>query len=138
MRAHVRAVVGEMHAGFAALRTELPMNIRRRCVATGLSDAAQADIARIDQLWSTARQRHATRGPFLFGQRSIADAFFAPVASRFRTYATTLSPLAGDYRDLILDDAAFRQWDAMAITEEPKPFSRARIDDLYLPDARAA
>lgn len=138
IRAQVRSVVGEMHAGFAALRAELPMNIRRRCAAIGLSDAANSDIARIDQLWSTTRQRHAGRGPFLFGQRSIADAFFAPVATRFRTYATALSPLSRDYRDRLLDDAAFRHWEGMAIAEEAKPFSRARIDDLYLPDGRTA
>jgi glutathione S-transferase len=138
VRAHVRATVGEMHAGFTALRTELPMNIRRRCVARGLTDAAKADIARIDQLWSSARQKYAKSRPFLFGPRSIADAFFVPVATRFRTYGTTLSPTSQQYCDLLLADAAFREWEAMVIAEVPKPFSRANIDGLYLPDAALA
>jgi glutathione S-transferase len=137
-RALVRAAVGEMHAGFAALRMELPMNIRRRCVARGLTDAAKADVARIDQLWSGARSKHADSGDFLFGARSIADAFFVPVATRFRTYGTKLSPTSQQYCERLLADAAFSQWEAMVIAEAPRPFSRADIDSLYLSDAALA
>lgn len=131
-RASMRAAVGEMHAGFAALRAELPMNIRRRCRAEGLSANACADVQRIDRLWATLRQRHAGAGEYLFGKRTIADAFYLPVATRFRTYRVQLSPVAQAYGDELLRDADFQAWQRAALAEDPKPFSRARIDSLYL------
>ncbi len=130
-RAAMRAAVGEMHAGFAALRSELPMNIRRRCRADGLPGNARGDVQRIDRLWASLRERHGAEGGFLFGKRSIADAFYLPVATRFRTYAVHLSAPAQSYADELLRDADFQAWERAALAEDPKPFSRARIDSLY-------
>lgn len=130
-RAQVRSTVGEMHAGFAALRRELSMNIRRRCRASGLSPAAQADIGRIDQMWSALRERHDARGPYLFGERSLADAFYLPVATRMRTYGVTLSAAAQAYGELLLADADFRHWEALVLAEPAKPLLRADTDKLY-------
>lgn len=132
LRAQVRAVVAEMHAGFGALRRDLPMNIRRRCHARELAPQTRADIARVDALWSELRGRHGASGPWLFGARSLADAFYLPVATRFRTYAIPLSPAAQTYCDTVLADPAFREWEARALAEPAKPFSRAATDSLYV------
>jgi glutathione S-transferase len=131
LRAQARAVVAEMHAGFGALRRDLPMNIRRRCHATGLPAETHTDIARVDAMWTQLRQQHAAQGPYLFGRRSLADALYLPVATRFRTYGIELSPTAQTYCDMALADPAFREWEARALAEPAKPFSRARTDSLY-------
>lgn len=130
-RAQVRSTVGEMHAGFGGLRRELSMNIRRRCRASGLSPAAQADIGRIDRMWATLRERHAARGPYLFGERSLADAFYLPVATRMRTYGVTLSAVAQAYGEMLLADADFLHWEALVLAEPAKPLLRADTDKLY-------
>jgi len=130
-RALMHAAVGEMHAGFAALRRELPMNITRRCRAHDLSAAAVADVTRIDQLWTGLRQRYAASGPYLFGTRSMADAFYLPVATRFRTYGVVLSAPAQAYCEALLADTDFRAWERAAAGEGARPFSRAPIDSLY-------
>ena len=130
-RALARAAACEMHSGFAALRTALPMNIRRRCTARDLPAAATADIARIDALWSRMREQYAADGPWLFGTRSITDAFFTPVATRFRTYAVALSPAALAYRDTLLGDGAFREWEAAALRETTDMRRMSTIDSLY-------
>jgi len=131
LRAQARAVISEMHAGFGALRRDLPMNIRRRCRATGLPPETQADIARVDAMWSQLRGRHGAKGPCLFGERSLADAFYLPVATRFRTYAIALSPAAQAYCDTLFADAAFREWEAHALAEPAKPFSHSGADAMY-------
>ena len=115
-RAKARSIANEMHSGFMALRSEMPMNCRarRRLV---LSDAAQADIARIDTIWSEQRDHYADQGPWLFGQFSIADVMYAPVASRFQTYGIALSDSAGEYRDTVLSHPAMKQWYADAAQE---------------------
>jgi glutathione S-transferase len=120
-----------MHAGFGGLRRDLPMNIRRRCRASGLPPDTLRDIARVAAMWAELRVRHGAQGPFLFGARSLADAFYLPVATRFRTYAIALSPAAQAYCDTLLADAAFREWEARARAEPAEPFSRARTDSLY-------
>lgn len=97
VRAEARAVSAEMHAGFGALRRELPMNIRARR-RVGVSAAAQADIARVREIWSACLARFAAHGPWLFGAWSIADAMYAPVVTRFVTYG-----VEGDARDLAAD-----------------------------------
>lgn len=130
-RAQVRSVTGEMHAGFAALRRELPMNIRLRCRAEGLSAAALTDIRRIESMWTSMRERHADGGDYLFGERSLADAFYLPVATRFRTYGVALAAAAQAYGDMLLADAAFREWEAVVLAEPPRAFSRAPFDGLY-------
>jgi glutathione S-transferase len=128
LRAQVRSAAAEMHSGFAALRRDLPMNIRRRCSASGLPRETLADIERIDRMWSDRRRAD---GEFLFGRRSLADAFYVPVATRFRTYSIALSAKAQAYCDTLLSDGAFRQWEAAVLAEPAKRFSRANFDELY-------
>lgn len=112
------AVVAEMHAGFAALRQELPMDLLGRFAGHPRSPAVEADIARIDALWRDCRSRCGAGGPFLFGAASLADCFFAPVATRFVTYEVPLSPLAAAYRDGIAAWPLLREW-AAAAPDEP-------------------
>ncbi len=131
LRARARSLAAEMHAGFAALRRDLPMNISRRCVATALPQETRVDIARIDEMWSEGRAAAAGGGPYLCGERSIADAFYLPVATCMRTYAVALSAPAQAYADLLLADPSFRTWEQAVLSEPYRPFSRAPIDDLY-------
>lgn len=127
-RAHARAAAAEMHSYFQPLRREAPMNLRRRVKSPPpFSPEAAGDIARIEELWTMLRRLYGAEGPFLCGARSIADAFYAPIATRFRTYAVPLSPLAKAYCDTILSDAAFRAWDAAAANE---PWSQPDIDEI--------
>lgn len=130
-RAMVRAACAEMHSGFPALRRDLPMNIRRRCVATDLPDDTYRDIARVEQLWGTLRAAHVADGPWLFGARSMADAFYLPVATRFRTYGVALSGAAQAYIETALADVAFHEWEERVLSEPAVRFSRAPIDALY-------
>lgn len=117
-RAIARAVVAEMHAGFAALRSELPMNVCGDFPAASPSAAAQADIARISSLWESLRQQHQGNGPFLFGQFSIADAFFAPVVWRFHSYHVALDGQASAYAAHMRQLPAMQEWLAAAQQEE--------------------
>jgi glutathione S-transferase len=111
LRALGRAAASEMHAGFRALRVECPMDLAKPIEAIDLSGEAKADIARIRDLWSDLLGRSG--GPFLLGDWSIADAFFAPVASRFRTYAIEAgSPELADYMDRLLNWPDFLEWEA--------------------------
>lgn len=130
-RAQARAVTAEMHSGFAALRRDLPMNIRRRCAAQNWNKDTRTDIARIDEVWETFRSANEAEGPYLFGSRSIADAFFVPVATRLRTYSVTLGLPAQAYAQTLLADEAFREWERLALAEWKAPFSRAPIDAMY-------
>jgi len=121
-RAIARAAAGEMHAGFAALRAECPMDLARPPEPTVLSPAARRDVERLTTLFGALRREHAAGGPFLFGGWSIADAFFTPVATRFRTYAVNLSDYgdegaAGLYVDALLSTPAFKAWEADARAE---------------------
>jgi glutathione S-transferase len=130
-RAQARAVSAEMHSGFAALRRDLPMNIRRRCAAQDWPRDTQLDLERINEMWTNLRQTHRGQGAHLCGARSIADAFYTPVAARLRTYAVSLSETANAYRDTLLADPAFQRWEQRAISEWTHPFSRAPLDALY-------
>src|SRR5450759_2640218 len=96
-RAHARSISAEMHSGFAALRNECGMNLHRPVGAIALSPAARADIARVQQIWIECRQRFGKSGPLLFGAFGGADAMFAPVVHRFRTYAIDVVPAVRDY-----------------------------------------
>lgn len=115
-RARARSLSCEMHAGFGALRSEMPMNCRRVVEAFTPSPAAQADVARIQALWREALATHG--GPFLFGPLSIADVMFAPVVSRFRTYAVPLEPALQQYCEAILALPAMRRWQQDAEAED--------------------
>jgi glutathione S-transferase len=95
-RAHARSVAAEMHAGFVALRNEMSMDLIARLPTPPIGEALQTDIARIVELWRGARARHAGAGPFLFGAFSAADAMFAPVATRFRSYGVDLASFGDD------------------------------------------
>lgn len=106
-KAKARAISCEMHSGFTALRNEMPMNCRARRHIE-LSDAAQQDVARIDALWCEQMARYP--GQWLFGEWSIADAMFAPVALRFKTYGIELSPGAAQYRDHVLASPTIQRW----------------------------
>ena len=110
-RARARSVAAEMHAGFRGVRGSMPMNIRNRYPGKGMTDAAAADIARIAALWAAAE------GPFLFGSFCAADAFFAPVATRFVTYGVSLQGAARDYQQRLLAAPAVAAWSADAIRE---------------------
>lgn len=116
-RAHARAVSAEMHAGFGALRAHWPMNARATGRRTPVNPELRADIERIDALWSSSRERFGGHGPWLFGEYSLADAMYAPVALRFRSYGATLSPPAQAYLDTVLQDAPLQQWLAAAALE---------------------
>jgi glutathione S-transferase len=116
-RAVARAVVAEMHAGFRELRTHMPMNARALCPGRGRTDGVGADIARIARLWRDCRSRFGDGGPFLFGKWSLADAFFAPVVSRFHTYAVELDPVGSAYVDAVCAQPDVVEWFAAARAE---------------------
>ncbi|KCZ92284.1 glutathione S-transferase [Hyphomonas johnsonii] len=116
-RSVARAAACEMHAGFAALRAACPMDIRARHAAPDMTPALAADIARIDSLWTGLRDRFGKSGPFLFGKWSAADAFYAPVVTRFRTYSLPLSAPAQAYADAVLADPVFLKLEAEAAAE---------------------
>ena len=116
-RALARTVASEMHAGFAALRRNMPMNMRATQPGLGMGPGVQEDINRICAIWRTCRERHGAAGPYLFGPVGIADAMYAPVVSRFTTYAVDLDEVAETYRLAMLDDPAYRAWLAAARNE---------------------
>lgn len=116
-RAHARAISAEMHSGFAALRSECGMNIHRPVKARALSDAAHADIARVQQIWTDCRARYGAGGPYLFGAFTAADAMYAPVVHRFRTYAIEVDGPARAYMAAMQDHPAFRAWTEAALAE---------------------
>jgi glutathione S-transferase len=97
-----------MHAGFAALRGAMPMNIRFSRPGAGATPEALADVARIDALWRACLD--ASGGPFLFGEFGIADAMYAPVVMRFNSYAPTLSAQAAAYAARVAALPAVAAW----------------------------
>lgn len=122
-RAVARGLAAEMHAGFGALRNECPMNLRVAYVAAPVTGAVDADLRRIEEIWSIARKVTGADGLWLCGAYSIADAFFAPVAARIAGYGLSVSPEAGAYVAAHLADPAFRQWRALGLREGPdQPF----------------
>ena len=117
-RALARAVSAEMHAGFQALRQHLPMNVRSSFPGRGVTPEVQADINRIMAIWRDCRTRFGDgKGDFLFGNFTIADAMFAPVVSRFRTYKIELEREAEAYCDTITALPAMQEWIAAAKNE---------------------
>ncbi|HEY6893938.1 MAG TPA: glutathione S-transferase family protein [Rhodanobacteraceae bacterium] len=116
-RAVARAVSAEMHSGFQALRNALPLNCRRRAAATSISAEVRADIDRIARIWRECRARYAAGGPYLFGRFSIADAMYAPVVLRFRSYVVPLGEVERRYSDTMLALPALGEWLAAAEAE---------------------
>ena len=115
-RARCRSISGEMHSGFAPLRSALPMNIKGDFPTFKVWSRAQADIDRITLIW---RECISTfHGPYLLGERPcMADALFAPVATRMKTYHVQVDSVSAAYRDLILDMPEMREWIAGARAE---------------------
>jgi len=116
-RAHARALAAEMHAGFASLRRECPMNMWRPAKTHPLSAQASADVVRIDTMWADCRARFGQQGPFLFGAFSAADAMYAPVVSRFATYTIKVGPASLAYMDAVMALPAWQEWRAAALKE---------------------
>jgi glutathione S-transferase len=116
-RAHARSISAEMHSGFMALRNECGMNLHRPIRAVAMSDDANANVARVQAIWAECHQRYGKVGPFLFGAFSGADAMFAPVVHRFRTYAIEVEGDARHYAEAMNALPAFQQWTREALAE---------------------
>lgn len=117
-RAHARAISSEMHAGFVPLRKACPMNMRRPVTRRDFEADVKANVARIDSMWSSCRKRYGGQGgPFLFGAFGAADAMYAPVVSRFRTYGIDVSPTARAYMEAVMALPAWAEWTAAAMRE---------------------
>lgn len=116
-RAHCRSISGEMHSGFANMRSALPMNLRASYTQFKVWSGAEADIDRIKAIWSECLDRWG--GPFLFGDTpTVADAMYAPVCTRFRTYSVELDDQLSGYCDAVMALPAMQEWLAKA-AEEP-------------------
>ena len=115
-RAHCRAICGEMHSGFVNLRSALPMNLKGSYPGYKVWARAQADIDRILAIWDDCLQTYG--GPYLFGSRSMADAMYAPVVTRFQTYDVALGPQAAAYAATILAMPEMQEWTAAALQEQ--------------------
>lgn len=116
-RTLARSISAEMHSGFAALRSNMSMNCRGFFPGLGRTVEVAADIERIQRIWTDCRERFAGSGPYLFGTFTIADAMYAPVALRFKTYAVQLSSIAQQYADAILALPGLHEWIAAARAE---------------------
>jgi len=116
-RAHARATASEMHAGFLPLRRDCPMNIWRPVKKRELTPEASANVRRIDAMWTDCRRRFGKGGPFLFGPFTAADAMYAPVVSRFRTYAIDVGPASRAYMDAVMALPAWAEWTSAAVKE---------------------
>ena len=107
-RAHCRSICGEMHSGFSALRSALPMNLKAHFPGFKVWSRAQADIDRVTQIWRDCLSRYG--GPFLFGGRTMADAMYAPVATRFLTYDVKLDRPCASYCHEIMAMPEMIEW----------------------------
>ena len=116
-RAHARAISTEMHAGFVPMREECGMSFWRPPAKRTLTAAAQANIARVQEIWTDARARYGAGGPFLFGKFSIADAMYAPVVQRFIAYDIGVSAPVRAYRQAMTALPAWAEWRSAALRE---------------------
>ncbi|MBD1843760.1 glutathione S-transferase family protein [Cyanobacteria bacterium FACHB-63] len=116
-RAIARSVCAEMHSGFLPLRNQLSMNCRAHFPNYEITPEVQQDIDRITTIWKTCRETYGTGGAFLFGRFTIADAVYAPVVLRFRTYDVKLDPVCQAYADTMLALPAMQAWLTSAIAE---------------------
>ena len=116
IRAWARCVASEMHSGFAELRGRCPMNCGLRMELEEISDPLQADLARIDEIWTEGKARFG--GPYLAGPDfSAVDAFFAPVAFRVQTFGLSMGESALGYAKFMLNQAAMQEWYEAALSE---------------------
>jgi glutathione S-transferase len=109
-RAHARSISAEMHSGFAELRSRMPMNCRAMGRRVPLPDELTCDIDRVFDIWSDCYRRYGDKGAWLFGEFSIADAMYAPVVLRFRTYGINLPESARYYANRVLQSEAMQEW----------------------------
>ena len=116
-RSTARSVCAEMHSGFSALRATLPMDMRAMHPRTTFPDAVAADIRRIEAIWFYCLEQYGSNGQFLFGEWCAADAMYAPVVSRFRTYGIETGEELTKYRDLVWQHAPLQEWYALAVDE---------------------
>jgi glutathione S-transferase len=116
-RATARAVSAEMHAGFQALRGQLPMNMRRDRPRPAWNADAQRDIDRVQEIWRTCRAAHGAGGPYLFGHLTLADCFYAPVVSRFTSYRVPMDGAASAYCEAMWEWPALEAWRDAALEE---------------------
>lgn len=140
-RALARSIAHEMHAGFADLRRELPFNACREPERTTISAAAEADIARVRQIWRETRREHGHDGEWLFGKFGIVDAMYAPVAVRFFIYDVPLDGAERDYMHSVILHPAVQQWLEAATLEAPdagSPLERTQEVPLELAAAEVA
>jgi glutathione S-transferase len=117
-RAYARSIAAEMHSGFRDLRSGMPMNIRASHPGKGMKPEVQVNIDRIERLWTQARERFGAGGPYLCGEFSAADAMYAPVVMRFRTYAVKVSASTQRYCDAMLAAPGVRAWIEAALEEK--------------------
>ncbi|MFT0861049.1 glutathione S-transferase family protein [Ancylobacter sp. G4_0304] len=116
-RAHARSLATEMHNGFGGVRSAFPMNLWRPVEARVVPEAAASDLRKIGRRWLEARDRFGQSGPFLYGAFSAADAMYAPVATRIRTYALPIEPELDAYVTAIHEHPAFVAWKDAALKE---------------------
>lgn len=124
-RAAARSVTAEMHSGFVALRSHMPMNLRARRPGAGRGPGVGEDVDRVEAIWEWCRRGYGAAGNLLFGRFTIADAFFAPVVSRFRTYGVSPGGVAGVYMDALWALPVVQEWAAAA---EGEPWSIPKYD----------
>jgi glutathione S-transferase len=124
-RSRCRSISGEMHSGFANLRAALPMNLKAHHPGFNVWAGAQADVNRIAVIWRDELAR--SRGPFLFGARTLADAMYAPVCTRFATYDVALDAVCARYRDHILELPEMVEW-AEAARLEPDEVEELEVE----------
>jgi glutathione S-transferase len=129
-RAHARSIASQMHAGFRALRTAMPMNLGRDFAGLGQTPEGLDDIAQIDRLFTTTRATYGAGGPFLFGANfNAADAMFAPVVARFLTYAPPLSEPASAYCHAVRAHPLVDLWYRLAL-QEPESWLLDKYESL--------
>ena len=109
-RAHARSISAEMHSGFGELRSRMPMNCRAMGRRVALPDELTRDIDRVFDIWSDCYRRYGDKGSWLFGEFSIADAMYAPVVLRLRTYGINLPESARHYANRVLQSEAMQEW----------------------------
>ena len=117
VRAKARSIACEMHSSFGALRDAMPMNIRKSLPGKGRKAGVDQDIQRITDIWRSCRDEFQQAGPFLFGPWTGADTMYAPVVTRFRTYAVELDSTCQAYADAVLASEWFTTWEADALKE---------------------
>ncbi len=116
-RAFARCIASEMHAGFNGIRGACPMNLGKRYASKDRGSRVAADVARLSAIWNEARANHGAGGPFLFGAFSAADAMFAPVATRIRTYGIKVDAVSEAWIEAIHTHPAFVAWRDAALQE---------------------